>query len=229
MALIQPPITGDAQLDAWTFELANQLNSGALVGAASVASGKAGTNGNSSIYLYQRTDSGTVAPPRPTLVSYDLDVSPVSITANNDWESTPSPVTATDKYLWVTFRYVADRSGVIEDENSWDTPVLLGQPGADAVTVTISTPTGTNILRSDTDVVVLSADVYKGGVLQTPDASWTYAWTKDITVLTAANQATETGATQGPGEGFDKRLLRVEGDGITDNTASVFSCVVTEP
>ena len=99
--------------------------------------------------------------------------------------------------------------------------------GASAISVVISPTSGSTILRSDTDVVVLRADVYKSGTLLTP-GSWTYSWSKDGTVLTSANQATLTGATQQTGEGYNQRSLRVEGDGITDNTASLFSVTVTE-
>jgi hypothetical protein len=101
--------------------------------------------------------------------------------------------------------------------------------GASAITVVVGVTSGSNILRSDTDVVVLRADVYQAGTLLTPGGDWTYAWSKDGTALTSANQASLTGATQQSGEGYNERSLRVEGDGITDNTAALFSVVVTDP
>ena len=148
MSIIRPPITGDPQLDSWTDMLTRRINQGSLPGAiggggsGGGGSGKDGVNGDSAIYLYQRTNSGTSAPTRPSNVSYDLDKG-VSETkdnspGNNKWSSTPEAATTTKQYLWVTFRYISSRSGTITDKDSWDTPVLLGQPGADAITVEIS-------------------------------------------------------------------------------------------
>ena len=101
--------------------------------------------------------------------------------------------------------------------------------GEAAITVVVSVTSGSLVLRSDSDSVVLRADVYQGGTVQTPGADWTYAWSKDGTALTSGNQATMTGATQQSGEGFDQRSLRIEGDGITDGTSSLFSVAVTDP
>ena len=101
--------------------------------------------------------------------------------------------------------------------------------GAAAVTVIVAIESGSFILRSDTDAVTLRADVYVSGTVMTPGADWTYAWSKDGTALSAANQAAMTGATQGAGQGFDQRQLLIEGDGITDGGASLFSVTVTDP
>ena len=101
--------------------------------------------------------------------------------------------------------------------------------GEAAITVIVSVTSGSLVLRSDSDSVVLRADVYQGGTLQTPGADWTYAWSKDTTALTSGNQTTMTGATQLAGEGHDQRSLRIEGDGITDGESSLFSVVVTDP
>ena len=101
--------------------------------------------------------------------------------------------------------------------------------GAAAVSIIIATMTGSNVLRSDSDVVVLRADVYIAGTLQTPGGDWTYAWSKDGTALTSGNQASMTGASQGANEGFNQRMIRIEGDGITDNTSALFSCNVVDP
>ena len=105
--------------------------------------------------------------------------------------------------------------------------------GESAVTVVIAVTSGSTVLRSDTDVVVLRADVYRAGTLQTPvtsgDQTWTYQWSKDGTDLTSANQEAMTGISQQTGQGFNQRSLRIDGSGITDNGASLFACVVTEP
>ena len=79
------------------------------------------------------------------------------------------------------------------------------------------------------DSVVIRADVYQAGTLLTPGGDWTYAWSKDGTLLTAGNQSEQTGATQVSGEGFNQRNLRIEGDGITDGGASRFTCRVIDP
>ena len=101
--------------------------------------------------------------------------------------------------------------------------------GAAAVSIILATSSGSDVLRSDSDVVVKRADIYIAGVLQTPGSDWTYAWSKDGTALTSGNQAAMTGAAQQAGEGFNQRSLRIEGDGITDNTSSLFACNVIDP
>lgn len=101
--------------------------------------------------------------------------------------------------------------------------------GEAAITVVVTTTSGSNVLRSDTEVVVLRADVYQSGTLLTPGNDWTYLWSKDGTALTSANQVAMTGITQQAGEGFNQRSLRIQGDGITDNGSSLFSVTVTDP
>lgn len=126
----------------------------------------------------------------------------------------------------VTFR--ARRGGTTSVPTFYDQITIARvNDGSAAISVVVAVTSGSTILRSDTDVVVLRADVYRGGTLLTPN-SWTYQWSKDGTDLTSGNQASLTGATQGAGEGFDQRELRIEGDGITDNTASLFAVTVTE-
>ena len=129
MPLLQPPITGDTQLDSWTYELTNQINQGLLPGGVTGGdfggpSGGGGGGGNSLIYLYQRTTSRALTPMRPTTVTYDLTQLPIVSSADNGWSS-EIPDTALGTYLWVTFRYVSASSGVVMDANSWDTPVIL--------------------------------------------------------------------------------------------------------
>lgn len=233
MYLIRPPITGDLQLDAWTDKITNSINQGLLPGqqsAESFGGVGSGVNGNTAIFLYTRTSAADVVPTPPTNVTYDLETTPKTITAtggSHTWQSSLTEFTDTNRYLWVTFRYVADQSGVITDSNSWDTPVLLGLPGDDVISVDVSVVSGAAILRSDSDAVTIRADVYRGGSLLTP-GSWSYQWYKDGTALTAGNQASLTGATQGAGQGYDQQELRIEGDGITDGTSSLFKVTVIE-
>lgn len=140
MYLIRPPITGDPQLDSWTDKITNSINQGLFPGAAGTGTsfgspaGRDGEDGNSVIYLYTRTNSSGDVPTPPTSVIYDLATDPVTMMitgGSHTWESTPTAFTGSNKYLWVTFRYVAAKSGNITDANSWDTPVLLGVPGVD--------------------------------------------------------------------------------------------------
>ena len=126
----------------------------------------------------------------------------------------------------VTFR--ARRGGTTAAPTFYDQITLARvNDGAAAISVVVAVTSGSTILRSDSDAVVLRADVYQSGTLLTP-GSWTYQWSKDGTNLTSANQSSLTGATQGASEGYDQRSLRIEGDGITDNTAALFAVTVTE-
>ena len=105
--------------------------------------------------------------------------------------------------------------------------------GSPAITVLVTPTSGSPILRSDTASVTLRADVQFAGVTQTPGSDWTYRWRKDNTILTAANIAAQTGnANTGftdQGLAAASRSITVEGDGINDNTASLFSCEVVDP
>ena len=105
--------------------------------------------------------------------------------------------------------------------------------GEAAVDVRIVPQSGSFILRQANQDVVLRADVYRSGNIVTPITSgaqtWTYLWSRGDTVLTSANQMSQTGSTQNSGEGFNQRLLRVNSDGITDGEAATFTCLVTEP
>ena len=63
--ILSPPITGDAVLDAWTFKLANELNTVILPAIASGALGSGGASssssgkGNTLLRLYQISTSST--------------------------------------------------------------------------------------------------------------------------------------------------------------------------
>ena len=145
MAFLQPPITGDPQLDSWTLRLTQQINQGLVPGAAAQGGGGGGgaqgdpgadgQNGNSALYLYQRTTTD-VAPTRPTSVTFSFATTGLTVTANEGWTN-DLPETG-GEYLWVTLRYVAEQSGTITGASSWDTPVLLGTPGEDSVTIELT-------------------------------------------------------------------------------------------
>lgn len=133
MSIIRPPYTGDAVLDSWTNQITQQLNMGLTPGIdTSSGASSSGSNGNTIIYLYQKSSSAS-APAAPTLVSYDYsDINNVTVTANGGWTSAV-PATSL-KYLWVTFRYVSKLIDTITGSNTWNTPVLLASNGDDGGT-----------------------------------------------------------------------------------------------
>ena len=260
MYLIRPPITGDPMLDSWTDKITNSINQGLLPGSGGVGdsgfggvgSGVVGADGNTAIYLYARTDSASTVPTPPTSVSYDLTTNPVSITAtggSHTWESTPTTLTGNNRYLWITFRYVADRSGTITDVNSWDTPVLLGLPGDDAVSIRIENyrlPTGVSVaamlseydaetfdfatLRSSTSGLqfrndtgeekVLVATVQIGG-LDAPHSTH-----YDYNYLWSKNGLSFTPSISG--QTLTRRVLVIDPTDVADGGEDVFQCVVSE-
>lgn len=126
--LIHPPITGDPQLDSWTYQLTSLINQGLNAGEIS-ASQSSVDSGSTALFLYQRSTSNSTAPTLPTSVVYNFENSPIVSSANNGWTST-IPTTGGDN-VWVTLRYVATRSGTITGSNSWNTAALLGTGGAD--------------------------------------------------------------------------------------------------
>ena len=149
--ILSPPITGDAVLDAWTFKLANELNTVILPAIASGALGSGGAsasssgNGNTLLRLYQRTTS-SASPSNPTTCTFDIsDLDNTSISANNGWLEA-IPALGAGNYLWVTSRYVSSSTGTITDANTWDTPAVLsfsgsGSTGLNAIDVVLSSPT----------------------------------------------------------------------------------------
>ncbi len=157
---------------------------------------------------------------------------------------TTTPETATITPAGFNTFLAANRTVTIRARRggSLATPTLYDQitiarvnDGEAAITVVINTTSGSNILKADTDSVTLRADVYQAGTLLTPGGDWTYLWSKDGTALNATTAGgtvtagTGTGAIQPTGHGFDQRSLVIEGDGITDNASSLFSCTVTDP
>ena len=266
MLLIRPPITGDAQLDSWTDRITRTLNAGGLPGGGGSGGagggggsqgpagndGADGVDGNTSLYLYTRTNSLTTVPTPPTSVTYDLDATPVSITAtggSHTWEHTPTELTSTDRYLWVTFRYVANRSGTITNANSWDTPVLLGLPGDDAIFVRIdnyrlpATGTASSIttaydagtfdfstlrasqsglqFRNDTgEDKVLVATVHKGGSDATDTEHENYSYVWSKNGLAFTPDDSSQSLT--------RRFLVINADDVADGGEDVFQCTVTE-
>ena len=90
-------------------------------------------------------------------------------TSTSGWSTTPEPTTTTKKYIW-SYTKTTYTSG---DPTS-STPAIIGThgatgdtgaPGADAITLTITTSNGT-VFKNNTGTTVLTAHVYKGGVEQ---------------------------------------------------------------
>ena len=90
-------------------------------------------------------------------------------TSTSGWSTTPEPTTTDKKYIW-SYTKTTYTSG---DPTS-STPAIIGthgatgptgNPGADAITVTITTSNGT-VFKNNSGSTVLTAHVYKGGVEQ---------------------------------------------------------------
>ena len=90
-------------------------------------------------------------------------------TSTSGWSTTPEPTTTDKKYIW-SYTKTTYTSGSPTDS----TPAIIGthgatgpigNPGADAITVTITTSNGT-VFKNNTGSTVLTAHVYKGGVEQ---------------------------------------------------------------
>ena len=132
----------------------------------------------------------------------------------------------------VTFR--ARRGGTITAPELYDQiTVARVNDGEAAITVIIQPTSGNTTLRSDSDSVTIRADVYQAGTLLTPAGDWDYTWFKDGTELTAANIETMTGNANATyvsgGTATQSRSIIVEGDGVTDNGANLFSAQVEDP
>ena len=90
-------------------------------------------------------------------------------TSTSGWDTSPEPTTTDKKYIW-SYTKTTYTSG--EPTNS--TPAIIGThgatgpaggPGADAITVAITTSNGM-VFKNNTGTTVLTAHVYKGGVEQ---------------------------------------------------------------
>ena len=235
MAWLQPPITGDHKLDAWTLRLTQQINQGVIPGAGGASiGGGGGAESNTALYLYQRTLTDD-APNRPTAVVFNFRSDPAVQSADEGWSGSIPPQVDGD-YLWVTFRYVSATAGSINDVNSWDTPALLSTPtaapGRDAIVVQVSIRT-TNDTTTDPatwaledegiffrnnmgDTKYLVATVFIGGAEQnqTAHAGYTYAWQRNGLPFTPS-----TGNAA-------SRFVTITADNVEDGGADQFSCVV---
>ena len=90
-------------------------------------------------------------------------------TSTSGWDTSPEPTTTDKKYIW-SYTKTTYTSG---DPTS-STPAIIGThgatgpaggPGADAITVAITTSNGM-VFKNNTGTTVLTAHVYKGGVEQ---------------------------------------------------------------
>ena len=186
MSIIRPPFTGNSTLDSWTNQITQALNMGLLLPGVQGQTGGGGASGNTAIYLYQRTAVNT-APSRPTSVTYDYtDIENVTITANNGW-SGEIPDTS-DKYLWITFRYISNLQDTITGDNSWNTVVLLsiggddGANGSNSARVLIHKKYSSNVLPaseifSGTFTYTFASGVLSGGTIN--------GWSQTATSLSA--------------------------------------------
>jgi hypothetical protein len=198
MSIIRPPYTGDPVLDSWTNQITQALNMGLLPGVnASGAgigggTGSDGANGNITLFLYKRTANDTV-PPAPSFVTYDYsNLDNVTITSNNGWTGTVPSDDAS--YLWVTFRYVSETEGTITSSNTWQTPVILSQDGSSALSVYITTDSGTVFKNAVGTPKTLTANVNLGGVTPTTTDynGYDYDWTYEGNTICLTNDGSRT-------------------------------------
>ena len=200
MPMLQPPITGDAQLDSWTLRLTQSINSGLLPGIGggtvhgetdSGGGGLPGTPGNSVLYLFQRTLDEDLIPVAPQLVDYDFsDLANPIVNASDGW-TRDIPVEDDDFYIWVTFRYISELVDTIADANSWDTPVRLSSP---TISYAMAT-SGYNFIRVEVPTVDINATVlrYAGEIARdiTPNLTSDHVkWTKRSLGAVIPNPAT---------------------------------------
>ena len=202
MALLQPPITGDPQLDSWTLRLTQQINQGLAGGTGggsgggggSGAPGTNGTNGinSATIYLYQRVAAPTdgSVPPAPTLpldgLVWTYETSSLSAQAGggdlntllNGWSlEIPS---GSDDYLFVIVAVVSD-SGSTDTINraNWGVARLLSVPaddGESSITINIISNEG-NIFRNAVGPdKILTAFVFDNGTGAQVTSGVRYTW-----------------------------------------------------
>lgn len=90
-------------------------------------------------------------------------------TSTSGWDTSPEPTTTTKKYIW-SYTKTTYTSG----EPTSSTPAIIGThgatgdvgaPGADAITLVITSSNGT-VFKNNSGSTVLTAHVYKGGVEQ---------------------------------------------------------------
>lgn len=256
MAWLQPPITGDNLLDSWTLRITQQINQGLTPGVGGAGGGGGGASedfevGNTAIYLYQRTESDSIVPVRPTSVSYNIaDLESVNITANEGWSGT-IPEESAGPYLWITFRYIADTMNTITNANSWDTPRLLSIPGDNAVFVRINSfslpagmtlaevitaydaqtagvvggfpvnPEGFQFRDNGGNQKVLVATVQIGGADASETLHYTYNYSWSRNGLTFVPTIT--------GQNLTRRFIVINATDAADGGEDSFLCTVSEP
>ena len=90
-------------------------------------------------------------------------------TSTSGWLTEPEPTTTTKKYIWsytkTTYTSGAPTSSTPAIIGTHGATGPAGDPGADAITLTITTSNGT-VFKNNTGSTVLTAHVYKGGVEQ---------------------------------------------------------------
>ena len=159
MAVVQPPVTGDAQQDSWALQITRLINSGTIgtgVAGTGGSGGGGGTPGTpgvngfnaATLYLFTRTETDTA----PTGVGEDLtynyesaelrdpiNPAPFSDGTNNIWyDFVPTDDQIAGEYIWTTVVYIADQqTSEVIPFSSWSVPAQLSRPGQDAVTVFI--------------------------------------------------------------------------------------------
>lgn len=137
--------------------------------------GAAGRGISSTVVEYQVGTSGTSAP-------------------TGTWSTSPVATTAQGQYLWTrtTIKYTSGSNSVSYSVAAHGTTGAQGNPGADAVLISITASNG-NIFKNNSGSTILTAHVYKAGSEVTGtalSALGTIKWYKD-----GGSSAVGTGAT----------------------------------
>ena len=152
MAVIQPPITGDAAFDSWMLSLTQQINTGLIPGLTTEgaravsgggATGPRGEDGVSQATLmlfkaFSTEQSNLDTLELPEDGEYTFETGDFTSTDLNGW--TRNPPNLSGEFIYFIVRYItADAQTTTESilNNEWSTPALFARPGRDAVTVFI--------------------------------------------------------------------------------------------
>ena len=190
MAIIHPPVTGDNQLDSWTYQVTQQLALTPVNTTAQVAVSSGGGGGGggtvvnaATLELYKAYTAGTIPASEDIQVETQYTYATGVLTdasmnsTFNGWSRTiPS---SDEDYIFVIQVNIADTANIeVISAATWSTPALIFRKATDLVQVRIATDNGT-ALRTAADTTTLQAVVSINGEDQNDIAhnAYDYKWT----------------------------------------------------